>query len=304
MKALIAKVLALVYPPTKAKLHKLVSYVGTALTLTVIVWSWLVSKHVLTVTEALGVDLTTLTIFLSSWRSVVAPKVNAEIDGLDIPDGSTVEQKSVTVRETTVTTPAGAVSTGVDRSEDITAVHRSHKRVGDPTDSGHATPTIFFLVVFGTLAICAGIALAETVPAAPTPTGNGIILAIPVPPGTGVVAPAAPKVPSVWNYGPSVSAAVAFVNLKTGDYMAGLNAIPLGACVGVTYLPQGLGVDGCFNLQVGTSKPNVYFPSFMLHWHDWVNGGIGWLGTQKADHTGVFFNFLLLLGGRLGVLGG
>jgi hypothetical protein len=97
---------------------------------------------------------------------------------------------------------------------------------------------------------------------------------------------------------------VGYVDAKTGDYVVGVNAIPLGACLGATYLPLDLGVDGCFNAQLAKTDPNRYFPSVMVHWRNWFNAGVGLLGQQNADHSGIFWHALVLVGGRLGFAGG
>jgi hypothetical protein len=103
-----------------------------------------------------------------------------------------------------------------------------------------------------------------------------------------------------WRYGPSLAAAVVAVNLRTGDHSEGINAAPaLGACLGVTYLPLDLGLDGCANAQLNNSKPNEYFGSLMVHWRDWFNGGFGLLFVQGQPWAP-----LLLLGGRWGFLQG
>jgi len=101
-----------------------------------------------------------------------------------------------------------------------------------------------------------------------------------------------------WSYGPSLAASVVAVNLRTGAHSEGINAAPpLGACLGVTYLPADLGLDGCANLQLNSDKPNQYFGSLMLHWKDWFNGGFGLLFVQGQPLAP-----LLLLGGRWGFL--
>jgi hypothetical protein len=107
-----------------------------------------------------------------------------------------------------------------------------------------------------------------------------------------------------WKYGPSVAAAVAAVDLGNGNYLVGANAIPLGACLGATYTPVALGVDVCANVQISNSESNRYFPSLMVHWRDWVNVGAGLMVRQKSSGDGVYGRWLLLLGGRLGLLGG
>jgi hypothetical protein len=125
MKKLLAQIVSVLWPPTKAKLHRLVSIAGTLLTLAVCVWAWLVNKHVLTSTQALGVSLGALTVWASSWRSVIAPKADKLIDGLDIPDGSTVTRtETTTATKTTTVTPA---------SEDTIRPFTPEKPPIDPT---------------------------------------------------------------------------------------------------------------------------------------------------------------------------
>lgn len=125
MRALLLKTWSAIYPPTKRKLHGLVSIVGTLLTAVVCVGAWLVNKKILTSTGAIGVNLGVLTIWASSYRSVVKPRADKLIDGLDIPEGSTVTQTETASKTTTVTPPAaGVVSTGTDRSEDVTGTFK------------------------------------------------------------------------------------------------------------------------------------------------------------------------------------
>jgi hypothetical protein len=145
-----------------------------------------------------------------------------------------------------------------------------------PKDSGHGTPGVLLL-----LALAVGMSWAMASRAFCDETK-----------------------PKVWDWGGAVAAAVGAFDLKTGEYLVGPNALPLGACLAVNYLPLRLGVDGCFNLQIGSAAPNRYFPSLMLHWRDYFNAGIGILGQQTADHTGLFWHFIGLLGGRFGFGGG
>lgn len=103
-------------------------------------------------------------------------------------------------------------------------------------------------------------------------------------------------------HGPSLTLAPLAINLRTGDAYAGVDAVPLGLCYGLS-APKvyALGVDFCFNAQVSKAAPNRYFPSFMLHFDDYLNAGLGAMGQQRAGGDGLFWQWLVLIGGRLPV---
>jgi len=108
-----------------------------------------------------------------------------------------------------------------------------------------------------------------------------------------------------WRHGPSVAVAVVTINVKTGAVVGGPAALPLGACYGLTYAPAAVGLDLCANVQLSTQGPNRYFPSLVLHARDYVTVGAGVLGTQgAAADGGLLWQWLLLVGGRYGLLGG
>jgi hypothetical protein len=166
------------------------------------------------------------------------------------------------------------------------------------SSTGHATPTILLLLAFVTLAICAGLSVAyaadivqpvqTNAPSASTTTTDPVTVA------------------GNWTWGPSVAAAIVAVNLTDGSYTAGVNAIPLGACLGLTYKPFDIGADGCFNVQLANKNtPNRYFPSLMVHIKKYFQGGVGYLLEQDtAPGGGLIKQWLLLGGGRLGFAGG
>jgi hypothetical protein len=81
----------------------------------------------------------------------------------------------------------------------------------------------------------------------------------------------------------SVALPVAVVDLKTGGFQGGANALTLGPCYGVTYQPDrwyASGVDLCASASVGTSTPNVYRGALMLHFAKLGSAGIGTQGQQ------------------------
>jgi ABC-type uncharacterized transport system permease subunit len=124
MKALLLKLWRIVYPPTKAKLHGLVSIVGTAFAAFSIFELWYATLG-LSTGGKIGATLGMLTTYAASWNAM-RPKLDKVIDGLAIPDGSTITQTETAMetKTTTVTTPSGTVPTGVDHTEDITGVAR------------------------------------------------------------------------------------------------------------------------------------------------------------------------------------
>ena len=113
---------SLLYPPTKKKLHGLVSIIGTLFAAFGIFELWY-ARLGLSTGGKVGATLGMLATYAASW-SAVRPKLDQGIDALPIPDGSTITQTETATRTTTVTTPSGTVETGVDRSNDITGVAR------------------------------------------------------------------------------------------------------------------------------------------------------------------------------------
>lgn len=102
-----------------------------------------------------------------------------------------------------------------------------------------------------------------------------------------------------WSYGPSAAAAVAAIDLRSGDYLAGAQAVALGPCFGVTFVPWQLGGDLCANVQVGKVEPNRYGGSIMAHWRTWFDGGFGAFFVQ-----GDGWRLLALIGARAPFLQG
>jgi hypothetical protein len=137
VKAFILKLWFLVYPVTRARLHRLVSVVGTVFAAFGIFELWYATLG-LSTSGKIGATLGMLTTYAASWNAM-RPRVDSFIDELPLPAGSTVTQTETASKTTTITPPsAGVVSTGIDRSEDITGVARSRlvppaKVPSDPT---------------------------------------------------------------------------------------------------------------------------------------------------------------------------
>ena len=107
MKNLLSKLSALVYPPTKRKLHQLVSFVGTAFAAFGIFEVWYATLGLSTAGK-IGATLGMLATYATSWNAI-RPKIDLTIDGLPIPEGSTVTQtETATETKTTTVAPAGA----------------------------------------------------------------------------------------------------------------------------------------------------------------------------------------------------
>lgn len=110
MKTLLSKLRALLWPPTKAKLHRLVSLVGYAFTVVAIFEVW-AGQLGLTTGGKIGATIGALTAAAASWASL-RPKIDATIDGLPIPDTDAtpiVQPRNVAIvtqPDTTPTKPA------------------------------------------------------------------------------------------------------------------------------------------------------------------------------------------------------
>lgn len=88
MKNLLSKLIVLFYPPTKAKLHRLVTLIGYAFTVATIVIVW-AGKLGLSTSGKVGATIGALSAAAASWASL-RPKIDATIDTLPIPaDDST-----------------------------------------------------------------------------------------------------------------------------------------------------------------------------------------------------------------------
>jgi hypothetical protein len=102
--------LAIMWPPTKAKLHGIVSIVGTAFAIFGIFEVWYATLG-LSTSGKIGATLGMLTTYAASWN-VLRPKLDKTIDGLPIPDGATVTQiETATATKTTTVTPPVAADT-------------------------------------------------------------------------------------------------------------------------------------------------------------------------------------------------
>lgn len=103
-----------------------------------------------------------------------------------------------------------------------------------------------------------------------------------------------------WCHGPSAATAAFALNLRTGEMTGGPAAVPLGVCYGITYRPAwGLGADGCLNVVLATESRNSFMPSLTLHLEDYVSVGLGALGRKRANGDGLYWQAVLLVGGRL-----
>jgi hypothetical protein len=99
------KALAIMWPPTKAKLHGIVSVVGTAFAIFGIFEVWYATLG-LSTSGKIGATLGMLTMYSASWNAI-RPKLDKTIDGLPIPDGATVTQiETATATKTTTVTPS------------------------------------------------------------------------------------------------------------------------------------------------------------------------------------------------------
>jgi hypothetical protein len=103
MKALLSKIVALIYPPTKLKLHRLITLVGYAFAASGIAVAWAV-KTGLSTQGKIGVTIGFITTALAAWNTL-RPKLDSGIDVLPIPDGTTITQVDTATRTTTIETP-------------------------------------------------------------------------------------------------------------------------------------------------------------------------------------------------------
>jgi hypothetical protein len=76
--------LAMVYPPTRKKLHRLAHVAATVLTFASVVGVWLVSN--VHWSARVGADLVLLVSYMAKWNVVIS-KVDTAIDKLPIPEG-------------------------------------------------------------------------------------------------------------------------------------------------------------------------------------------------------------------------
>lgn len=92
MKAVFARLLSLVYPPTKAKLHRLVTLIGYAFTVATIVIVW-AGKLGLSTGGKVGATIGALSAAAASWASL-RPKIDMAIDTLPIPEDKAVDPQT------------------------------------------------------------------------------------------------------------------------------------------------------------------------------------------------------------------
>lgn len=85
IKAIAARIADLVYPPTKAKLHRLVTWVGVVFGAVATFEIWAGQLGLTTVKEKLAGQLATITMLAAGWQRA-RPKVDAAIDSLPIPE--------------------------------------------------------------------------------------------------------------------------------------------------------------------------------------------------------------------------
>jgi hypothetical protein len=104
---MLTKLLALIWPVTKAKLHALVTLVGVLFAAFAVVATWW-GLLGLSTEGKIAATIGMLTTLAAGWQRA-RPKLDAGIDALPIPDGSTVTQTTdtavLTQTTTTVTTP-------------------------------------------------------------------------------------------------------------------------------------------------------------------------------------------------------
>ena len=251
------RLLSILWPPTKKKLHRLVSIVGTAFAAFAIVYAW-AGQLGLGTSGKIAATLGMLATYAAAWNSV-RPKIDASINGLPIPDDDVVVVKTET--KTTVTrTPS-------DEAKTPALVTPRDK------DGGKSVPSVFglFLIVIALsfLAATAVNVAFERVARAgdATPQFGGCF-------SSGKACA-----------GPSAAITVASFNLATSQFSGG---VAPGLGYGVTYAPAewyAVGVDLYASLRLGQGQPNQATFSLMAHFANYVFLGIGPSITQMP--TGV-----------------
>jgi hypothetical protein len=88
MKALFAKIAALVYPPTKAKLHRLLHVTGVAATVGASVAIWVMGRHWALGTQ-IEAQIALVLAFLTNVKKITVT-LDAGVDKLPIPDGMAI----------------------------------------------------------------------------------------------------------------------------------------------------------------------------------------------------------------------
>jgi hypothetical protein len=84
--SLLLKLAGLLYPPTKAKLHRLLHMVGTIVAAIAIAGPWML-VHGIAWDTALELNAVTVALVLTNLRLAIS-KLDAGVDGLPIPTGS------------------------------------------------------------------------------------------------------------------------------------------------------------------------------------------------------------------------
>ena len=105
-----------------------------------------------------------------------------------------------------------------------------------------------------------------------------------------------------WCAGPAAALPVVALNLKTGKWSGGADAISLGPCYGVMRNKgtwYALGIDACLSISLAQDAPNRVMPSLMLHLTDWGYLGIGTVGKEGSN--GLYWQGVLLVGARVGL---
>jgi hypothetical protein len=90
MKTMLLKLLALVYPPTRKKLHRLVTLVGYGFTAGAIAAVWAGKLGLSSTTGKIGATLGALAAAGASWQTL-RPRIESAIDSLPIPETDSTE---------------------------------------------------------------------------------------------------------------------------------------------------------------------------------------------------------------------
>lgn len=88
MKATLSKLLSLIWPVTKAKLHRLVTWAGVAFAGVAVVVTWW-GLLGLSTAGKIGATIGMLTTLAAGWQRA-RPKIDAGIDALPIPEDEAV----------------------------------------------------------------------------------------------------------------------------------------------------------------------------------------------------------------------
>jgi hypothetical protein len=91
IKKLASQIVGLVYPPTKAKLHRIVTWIGVTFAAFAVVMTW-IGELGLSTTGKIGATLGMLATLAAGWERV-KPELLKGIDGLPIPDDDSPSKK-------------------------------------------------------------------------------------------------------------------------------------------------------------------------------------------------------------------